>query len=45
MGVTAGAATHVPYTGGVAVFTLPIGGLMGEASLGGQQFDFYRKRQ
>jgi lipid-binding SYLF domain-containing protein len=45
VGVTAGAGTTVPYTGGVAVFTLPLGGLMGEASLGGQQFDFEPKRE
>jgi hypothetical protein len=29
-------------TGGVAVFTLPKGGLMYEASIGGQKFSFDR---
>ena len=40
--VTAGAATDTDYSGGVAVFTLPKGGLMYEASIGGQKFSFDR---
>ncbi len=38
---TAGAAATANYSGGVAVFTIPLAGLMGEASIGGQQFDFF----
>ena len=38
--VEAGASTAVDYANGVAVFTMAIGGLMGEAALGGQQFRF-----
>jgi lipid-binding SYLF domain-containing protein len=38
--VTAGASTDVDYEGGVAVFTMGQGGLMLEASIGGQQFQF-----
>ena len=37
---TAGASTDVDYEGGVAVFTMGQGGLMLEASIGGQQFQF-----
>lgn len=36
----AGASADAEFTDGVAVFTRPIGGLMYEASIGGQQFDF-----
>jgi lipid-binding SYLF domain-containing protein len=35
-----GAALNADYHSGVAVFTLPKGGLMAEASVGGQQFTF-----
>ncbi len=35
-----GAATHASYQQGVAVFTLAKGGLMFEASVGGQKFKF-----
>lgn len=35
-----GAASHAAYRNGVAIFTLPIGGLMFEASIGGQSFRF-----
>lgn len=35
-----GAAANAKYTDGVAVFTLPNGGLMYEASIGGQRFKF-----
>ncbi len=35
-----GAALNADYHGSVAVFTLPKGGLMAEASVGGQQFTF-----
>lgn len=38
--VEAGASTTNDYKGGVAVFTMHIGGLMGEAAIGGQQFRF-----
>lgn len=36
----AGAAAAADYTNGVAVFTLTKGGLMAEASVGGQKFTF-----
>ena len=35
-----GAAANAKYQQGVAVFTIAIGGLMYEASVGGQKFDF-----
>ncbi len=35
-----GASTDSAYSGGVAIFTLAIGGLMDEASVGGQTFQF-----
>jgi lipid-binding SYLF domain-containing protein len=35
-----GAASTTDYTEGVAVFVLPIKGLMGEASVGGQKFEY-----
>jgi lipid-binding SYLF domain-containing protein len=38
--VTAGASANVKYTDGVMVFTMQKGGLMYEASVGGQQFKF-----
>ena len=37
---TAGASTDADYSNGVAVFTLTVGGLMYEASVGGQTFEF-----
>ena len=37
--VTAGAAVDAPYKDGVAIFTMAKGGLMYEASVGGQKFD------
>jgi len=37
---TAGAATNVKYTNGVMVFSQEKGGLMYEASIGGQKFDY-----
>lgn len=37
---TAGAAATTSYERGVAVFVLPRGGLMAEASVGGQRFSF-----
>jgi lipid-binding SYLF domain-containing protein len=37
---TAGASTDADYSGGVAVFTMARGGLMYEASVGGQKFEF-----
>jgi lipid-binding SYLF domain-containing protein len=42
--VTAGASVDAAYENSVAVFTMPIGGLMGEASIGGQKFDFDPKK-
>ncbi len=38
--VTAGASADADYDNGVAIFTLPKGGLMYEASVGGQKFTF-----
>tara|TARA_R110000868_G_scaffold57476_2_gene177422 strand:- start:2418 stop:2957 length:540 start_codon:yes stop_codon:yes gene_type:complete len=38
--VTAGASANVKYTDGVMVFTMQKGGLMYEASIGGQKFNF-----
>lgn len=38
-----GAATNVDYSSGVAIFTLAKGGLMFEASVGGQKFTFEPK--
>ncbi|MBT6071540.1 MAG: lipid-binding SYLF domain-containing protein, partial [Proteobacteria bacterium] len=38
--VTAGASADAAYEHGVAIFTLAIGGLMYEASIGGQKFSF-----
>jgi lipid-binding SYLF domain-containing protein len=40
---TAGAAANVDYDGGVAVFTHAKGGLMYEASIGGQKFSYQPK--
>jgi len=39
----AGASRNAKYTAGVAVFTIALGGLMYEASVGGQDFDFEPK--
>ena len=36
-----GASANVRYAHGTAVFTLPRKGLMAEASIGGQRFDFF----
>ncbi len=41
--VKAGASADADYQAGVAVFTRPKGGLMGEASIGGQNFTFEPK--
>lgn len=41
--VTAGASADVDYSGGVAVFTMAKGGLMYEASVGGQKFTYKAK--
>lgn len=38
---SSGAAATADYADGVAVFTMPTGGLMFEASIGGQKFRFY----
>tara|TARA_B100000941_G_scaffold243013_1_gene186941 strand:+ start:937 stop:1470 length:534 start_codon:yes stop_codon:yes gene_type:complete len=38
--LTAGVAVEVEYSDGVAIFTEPNGGLMYEASIGGQKFSF-----
>ena len=38
--VTAGASADADFDGGMAVFTIAIGGLMFEASVGGQGFDY-----
>jgi lipid-binding SYLF domain-containing protein len=37
----AGAAAAAKYEDGVAIFTMPTGGLMAEASIGGQKFIFH----
>ena len=41
--VTAGASTNIDYEGGVAVFTMGRAGLMLEAAIGGQDFEFEPK--
>jgi len=41
--ITAGAAAKAAYEQGVAVFTMTKGGLMYEASVGGQSFSFTRR--
>ena len=38
--VTAGASANVKYNGGVAILTMAKGGLMYEASVGGQKFSY-----
>ncbi|WP_428609551.1 YSC84-related protein [Sedimenticola sp.] len=38
--VTAGASADADYDNGVAIFTMPKGGLMYEATVGGQKFSF-----
>jgi lipid-binding SYLF domain-containing protein len=38
--VTAGVSANVKYNGGVAIFTMAKGGLMYEASVGGQKFSY-----
>jgi len=38
--LTAGASADLGYNGGVAVVTATKGGLMYEASVGGQKFDY-----
>lgn len=39
--VTEGASKDASYDRGAAVFTIPKGGLMAEATIGGQKFKFY----
>lgn len=41
--VRAGASADADYNHGVAIFTMPLGGAMFEASVGGQKFDFVPK--
>jgi hypothetical protein len=41
--VTAGASADAGYNGGVAIFTMAKGGLMYEASVGGQKFKYESK--
>ncbi len=41
--VTAGSGASADYDRGVAVFVMPLGGLMFEASIGGQQFRYEPK--
>jgi lipid-binding SYLF domain-containing protein len=41
--ITAGASIDVSYKNGVAVFTYTLGGLMYEASIGGQHFTFKKQ--
>lgn len=40
---TAGVSADADYSNGVAIFTLAKGGLMYEAAVGGQKFNFYPK--
>jgi len=40
--VASGAAANAKYSGGVKVITMPLGGLMYEASVGGQKFGIQR---
>jgi lipid-binding SYLF domain-containing protein len=40
---TAGASADAKFRNGIAVFTMAKGGLMAEASVGGQKFNFIRK--
>jgi lipid-binding SYLF domain-containing protein len=40
---TAGASADADYSGGVAIFTMAQGGLMYEATVGGQKFDYVKK--
>ncbi|MHC4341265.1 MAG: lipid-binding SYLF domain-containing protein [Planctomycetota bacterium] len=40
---TAGASADADYSGGVAIFTMAQGGLMYEAAVGGQKFDYVSK--
>lgn len=39
-----GAASAADFSNGVAIFTMPLGGLMFEASVGGQKFRYYPSR-
>lgn len=41
--VRAGGSANADYENGVAIFTIPKGGLMGEASIGGQNFTYQPK--
>jgi lipid-binding SYLF domain-containing protein len=41
--VKAGASKDASYDQGVAIFTMPKGGLMAEATLGGQKFNYLAK--
>jgi lipid-binding SYLF domain-containing protein len=41
--ITAGASADANYNGGVAVFTIAEGGLMAEATVGGQKFTYKAK--
>ena len=43
--VTAGVSADVPYTNGVAVYTLPKAGLMYEATVGGQKFKYFPENE
>lgn len=42
--ITAGASADANYDGGVAIFTIADGGLMFEASVGGQKFKYQAKK-
>lgn len=42
--ITAGASADANYDGGVAIFTIADGGLMFEASVGGQKFKYEAKK-
>jgi lipid-binding SYLF domain-containing protein len=42
--LTAGAAASAEFTDGVAVFTMPLGGLMAELTISGQQLNYEPRR-
>ena len=43
--VTAGASADISYENGVAIFTMTKGGLMYEASIGGQKFKYFKGKE
>ena len=43
--VTAGLSADAAYNKGVAIYTLPKGGLMYEATIGGQKFKYFAEEE